>query len=107
MPPFGSDGIAPNIPRTWIEQDRRTLMTESAVFHYELVPEDAGFVTLTISDLVGREVRTLVNEPLAAGAYESAWDRKDDSGKRVRTGVYYYELRTRDRRLAKRVVVVM
>jgi hypothetical protein len=46
-----------------------------------------GFVTLTIYDILGREVVSLVNEPLNPGTYEVEFD-----GSNYPSGVYYYKL---------------
>ncbi len=49
------------------------------------------FVKLVVYDLMGREVRTLVNERLEAGEYEVRFDGGDLS-----SGVYFYQLRAGD-----------
>ena len=52
----------------------------------------AGWVTLTVYDLLGRTVRTLVDEPLAAGRHTVTWNGRDDRGRAVSSGVYLYRL---------------
>ena len=47
-------------------------------------------VTLTIFDLLGREVTTLVSEELSAGSYSTRWDAKG-----IPSGVYLYRVRAR------------
>jgi serine protease AprX len=51
-----------------------------------------GTVTLRIYDILGQEVRTLVDETRAGGRYTSIWDGTSTSGMRVATGVYIYRL---------------
>jgi hypothetical protein len=53
--------------------------------NYEL-PKD-GFVKLTVYDILGREVRTLINEVKAAGYYSVDFDATSLS-----SGVYFYKL---------------
>ena len=48
--------------------------------------------TLKIYNLLGQEVRTLVDEPKSAGDYEVVWDGKDDEGKEVASGIYFCKL---------------
>jgi hypothetical protein len=55
-------------------------------------------VTLTIYDLSGREIKTLVNETLPAGAYE-----QPVSG--LAPGVYVYRLSAGSFTAAKKMVV--
>ena len=51
-------------------------------------------VTLTIYDLSGQVIRTLVDDQaMSAGQYQSIWDGRDESGVKVASGVYFYQLR--------------
>ena len=58
---------------------------------YDL-PEQAQ-VTLTIYDLMGREVIQLVNTTQEAGYRSVQWDATDSFGKPVSAGVYLYQIR--------------
>lgn len=49
-------------------------------------------ITLRVYDLLGREIRTLVNENQYTGNHSVVWDGKDNHGNSVCTGVYYYML---------------
>jgi hypothetical protein len=49
-------------------------------------------VKLLIYNLMGQQIRTLVDGKLNAGYYELTWDGCDDLGQRVGSGVYYYRL---------------
>ncbi|GAB4363588.1 MAG: hypothetical protein Kow0042_01590 [Calditrichia bacterium] len=51
-----------------------------------------GLVKLVMYDLLGREVKTLVNKWLPAGLYTLHWDGTDDAGHPVASGVYLYRL---------------
>ena len=53
-------------------------------------------VTLTIYDMLGHAVKTLVNQNLAQGEYRVTWDGKDNSGVTVPTGTYVYQLKAGD-----------
>jgi len=55
------------------------------------IPE-ASRVTLKIYNVVGQEVRTLVDRFQNAGTYEIRWDGKDGSGRIVPSGVYLYRM---------------
>jgi flagellar hook assembly protein FlgD len=58
-------------------------------------------VTLTISDILGREVSVLVNGKKNAGRYSVAWDATG-----VSSGIYIYTLQTDSERLSKRMMLV-
>ena len=46
-------------------------------------------VKLTVFDIMGREVQTLVNESLNSGTYETTFDASQFA-----SGIYYYKLST-------------
>ena len=52
----------------------------------------AGFTTLTVYDLLGREVKTLVNSRLPFGQHRVEWTGADNQGSQVAAGVYFYRL---------------
>jgi len=51
-----------------------------------------GRAVLTIFDMAGRQVRTVVDGELAAGSHSARWDGLDASGRPVATGEYFYRL---------------
>ncbi|HMB68892.1 MAG TPA: SdrD B-like domain-containing protein, partial [bacterium] len=53
----------------------------------------AGAVDLTVYDVGGRRIRSLVRGALPAGAHSVTWDARDDAGSAVAAGVYFYRLR--------------
>jgi len=61
---------------------------------YDL-PEQAQ-VTLTIYDLMGREVTQLVNTTQKAGYRSVQWDATNMNGKPVSAGVYLYQIHAGD-----------
>ena len=53
-------------------------------------------VRLTVHDLKGRAVRTLVAGDRPAGDHSVVWDGRDDGGEAVGSGVYFVRVETRD-----------
>lgn len=53
-------------------------------------------VTITIYNVLGRAVRTLVSESLAPGEYERTWDARDEQGNPVASGMYIYTMTARN-----------
>jgi flagellar hook capping protein FlgD len=64
----------------------------STTISFEL-PQD-GLVKLEVFDISGRHVTTLANEKLPAGNYSMPWSGKDESGRTVAPGIYFYRLET-------------
>lgn len=50
--------------------------------------------SLVIYDILGRKVRTLLNEEMLPGDYQVIWDGKDDRGEVVGSGIYLYQLKS-------------
>ena len=58
------------------------------------VPEGAGRVTLTVHNVNGQVVRTLVDEELSAGPALAVWDGTDEAGENLASGIYFAKLAT-------------
>jgi len=52
-----------------------------------------GYISLTVHDLLGREIKTLVSENQPSGNYTVSWNGKDNNGNVVPSGVYLYSLK--------------
>lgn len=66
----------------------------------------AGPVSLTVHDLSGRKVRTLVREPQQPGRHVVAWPGDDDAGRSLADGVYFCRLEFGATRSTCRFVLV-
>jgi flagellar hook assembly protein FlgD len=51
-------------------------------------------VKLTIFNLIGERIATLVDQVHSMGTYSVQWNGKDDTGQEVASGVYLYRLQT-------------
>jgi len=54
------------------------------------------FVKLTIYNIDGSEIATLVNRQLPAGKHIEQWNGRSNDGKAVPTGIYFYSLITNE-----------
>jgi aminopeptidase N len=63
-------------------------------------------VSLHIFDLLGRNVHTLVDKEMAAGLYTFSWDGIDDSGKKVPTGTYFFQLEAGGEKVRKKMTLI-
>jgi putative hemolysin len=88
--------LRPNAPNPF---GPRTLIT------YEL-PSRAR-VSLIVYDAAGRVVRTLLNrEPRDGGEHTASWDGRDDRGRRVASGAYFYRLEVGEEVVVRRMVLL-
>ncbi len=65
-----------------------------------------GHVRLTVMDLEGRVVRTLVDGTLPAGPHAVVWNGVDAAGQILPAGIYFYCLDSGEGRLAGRMTLV-
>ena len=70
------------------------------------VPSGSEFVTLTIYNLLGQNVKTLVNKVLSPGQYTFEWDAIDAMGFPVASGIYFYELRSESFIARKKMLLI-
>ncbi len=76
----------------------------TTTIHYEL-PQRSD-VQVTIYDLLGRKVTTLVNKPQDAGLKSIIWNATNDHGKPVSAGVYLYQIRAGEFVQTKKMVLL-
>ena len=82
------DNSAKSLPNQFaLEQNYPNPFNPTTNISYSL-PRN-GFVTLKVYDILGREVRTLVNEYEAAGSYNVTFNASNFA-----SGVYIYQLRS-------------
>tara|TARA_B110000014_G_C19982563_1_gene508780 strand:+ start:1 stop:888 length:888 start_codon:yes stop_codon:yes gene_type:complete len=69
----------------------------------------SGYVSMNVYDVMGRLVRTLVDEYKEAGnvnGYSVTWDGLDNIGNKVSTGVYIYSLQAQGVSTTKKMVLM-
>ncbi len=69
------------------------------------LPED-GHVQLNIYSMNGQKVRTLIDGPVSKGYHLIVWDGTNESGQPVSGGLYVYELKTDNKRILKKMLLV-
>jgi hypothetical protein len=63
-------------------------------------------VKLTVHDVAGNRVVTLLNKEVSAGPHAVRWDGRDSRGEVVPGGVYCYRLETSTAVLSKKAVLL-
>ena len=69
------------------------------------IPEDA-FVSITIYDVQGRSVKSLVNQNQGAGIYLTNWNAKNEQGVSVPAGMYFYTIQTEKFKDTKKMILL-
>ena len=67
---------------------------------------DRRHTTLKIYNILGQEVRTLVDEFQEPGSYSINWDGRDEFGNEVSGGIYFYRLESGEYTNTKRMLLL-
>ncbi len=65
-----------------------------------------SFVSLKIYDMLGREVKTLVNEEQNAGEYNNYWNGDNNDGNKVTAGTYIYRITANNFSSSRKMIIV-
>ena len=74
-------GLTPNYPNPF---------NPATTIGYHL--GEAAAVRLRVYDVLGQQIKVLVDQPQVPGSYEVKWEGVDESGRQVGTGIYLYRL---------------
>jgi hypothetical protein len=105
---IGIENISSNIPGDFtLYQNYPNPFNPSTKIKF-LIPLNKGggfsrrmFTNLTIYDLLGQEIATLVNEQLHPGTYEVDWD-----GTNYPSGIYYYKLSAGENSITLKMILI-
>jgi hypothetical protein len=87
-----------------LEQNYPNPFNPTTIIKYQL-PQSAE-VLLKIYDILGKSVRTLVDEKQISGNYYIIWDGKGDNGQLVNSGIYMYKIHTQNFVKEKKMVLI-
>lgn len=102
IPDLGVPGVPPET--ITLKQNFPNPFNPETTIRYEL-PAD-GKVTLKIYNILGQEIRTLVNRHELAGTYDVVWNGTNDRGSRVSSGLYFYRLQAGKKAETKKLLLV-
>jgi len=77
-----------------------------AVDGSQLIVHSPIHTTLKIYNILGKEVRELVNTSQSTGRYTITWDGKNNQGKEVASGIYFYQLKAGNFTETKKLVLI-
>jgi len=63
-------------------------------------------ITVKIYDVLGREVRTLMDQPYSAGTHRINWNGLDNTGRKVATGMYFYRIYSKEFVAVKKCLLI-
>ena len=99
---------APAIPTTFsLAQNHPNPFNPSTTISYNV--EQSGYVDLKIYDVMGRLVRTLVdNQYISAGHqdYSVVWNGLDNHGQKASAGLYIYRLQSGSMTMTNKMILM-
>ena len=63
-------------------------------------------ILLTIYNIKGQKVKELIKGTQPAGSYNVSWDGKDEYGKDVTSGIYFYKLKTQQNEIIRKMLLL-
>jgi hypothetical protein len=99
---IGKFSLSQNFPNPFNPSTTLPFQVKSLEFGVERpVP-----TTLTIYNILGQRVRTLLDEDKLPGEYKVIWDGRDEFGKDVASGIYFYKLKSGDFSQVKKMLLL-
>ena len=87
-----------------LNQNHPNPFNPSTLLSYYL-PQD-GFVNITVYDILGRKVKTMVNYNQSSGYKSLEWNATNNQGQAVSAGVYLYSIEVGDFRRTKKMILL-
>lgn len=99
------DGEPTGLPRTFtVAQNYPNPFNPSTVIEYNL--PYYSMVNVTVLNVLGQRVATLVDNRQAPGPHRVTWDGRDAEGKAVASGVYFYRVTFDDQTRTKKMMLL-
>jgi hypothetical protein len=75
-------------------------------FGLPVSPVEDRRVSLTVYDMRGRRVRRLIDSTLEPGDYRVVWNGRDDNGRKVPSGIYFYTLKSGESTFTRKMTIL-
>ena len=106
IPPMvGSITENNQIPKRYaLYQNYPNPFNPSTIIRFDIA--EKSHVTLKIFNILGQEVRTLINSVVTPGEKSVSWDGRNDNGLTVNSGIYIYVINAGDYRESKKMIFI-
>ncbi|MCD4745102.1 MAG: T9SS type A sorting domain-containing protein, partial [Bacteroidales bacterium] len=85
--------IIPTITKSRLYQNYPNPFNTETTITFSIT-ENTGNTELSIYNIRGQKIMTLINKELSAGKHSIIWKGNDKNNKRVPIGIYYYKIKT-------------
>lgn len=102
---LGKPSTVNPLPRQFrLYQNYPNPFNSRTLIHFDLPSSDR--VTLTVFNILGQKVATLLDTDMPAGSHSVIWDGKNTSGDAVTSGLYLYRIQTSKNISTKKLVLL-
>jgi len=99
------DRNQPNLPTSFaLDQNHPNPFNPSTVIDFAL--PTASMVNVSIYNVLGQVVKTLVDKELPAGYWSATWDGTDNNGSAVTSGIYFYKIKAGSFQSTKKMMML-
>jgi len=106
---ISEDEIAPHVPEAvLLSQNYPNPFNPTTTISFD-IPGEAGKkqrVTLTVYDLHGHHLKTLIDTDLEPGRHTVMWDGRNEEGREVSSGIYLYTLKNEHTSCTRKMVIL-
>ncbi len=107
---LSSENAKAKLPETFdLGQNFPNPFNPTTTINFQIPPEKGAEsiqTIINIYDVLGRLVRTLVDENLSAGFYSRHWNGLNDNGEKTSSGVYFYTFTAGDFKKTKGMLMI-
>ncbi|MCX6833331.1 MAG: T9SS type A sorting domain-containing protein, partial [candidate division Zixibacteria bacterium] len=103
--PTGVDDDNSAVPKSYsLKQNYPNPFNPETVIEYNLAA--SGHVTLAVFNVLGQKVVDVVNGYESAGNKQAVWNGRDENGREVQSGVYFYRLTTDNFSMTRKMMLL-
>ncbi|OPX33630.1 hypothetical protein B1H10_05410 [candidate division KSB1 bacterium 4484_188] len=98
------DPVPVVVKKFQLQQNYPNPFNPSTIIKYAIAKE--GFYELTVYNLLGEKIRTLVSEYHLSGSYGIQWNGRNDRGNSIPSGIYFYRLNGNGLNLTQKMILM-
>ncbi len=103
--PTGVDDDHSAVPKSYsLKQNYPNPFNPETMIEYNLAA--SGHVTMTVFNVIGQKVVDVVNGYESAGNKQAVWNGRDENGREVQSGVYFYRLTTENFSMTRKMMLL-
>ncbi len=101
---IGDDENATVVKEFTLKQNYPNPFNPTTTIKFSL--KKSGYIKLAIYDIVGNEIKTLVEGKKPVGEYEVTWNGTDSRGAKVASGLYFYRLESKNYKQTRKMLII-